>query len=301
LSHLCLLFATIGRHRAGQLRPLGIRNLCARLTGTSRSACCSPISPVYIPLSNSPASPTPRCICHLCAHCHISAGSTLPFNSITSRTPVMPVRDRAKRIWNRIHPSSSRNHTPVASSNASINDSGTSEPPLPSSSNTVVVSNESGPPANLSPSAGTRTVPTSNIGIAPLALTSRVTTPAAANTANEPLAPSAEAAPSQLAPPSSSSPASKQDINAGVPHSGHVIPPSPRSLSDITPIHVFSSPKKLEQNAKRMAWSGLKAFGEVLRSGASTLGPLKTAVEGITGCIEFFEVRVPITYLISYM
>jgi hypothetical protein len=210
----------------------------------------------------------------------------------------MPVRDRAKRVWNRIHPSSPRNRTPVASSNASVNDYGTNETPLPSSSEPVVVSNDSRVPAYLSPSAGTRTVPTSNIGIAPLALTPRVTTPAATDTVNELLAPSAETAASQLAPPSSSSPASKQDTNPGVPHSAHIIPPSPRSLSHITPIHVLFSPKKLEQNAKRMAWSGLKAFEEVLRSGASTLGPLKTAVEGISGCIELFEVRVPISYLI---
>jgi hypothetical protein len=283
------------------LSPLGIQNLCARLAVTSRSACCSQISAAHIPLSNSSASPAPRWICHLSTHCHISTGFTLSFDSITSQTTVMPARDRAKRIWNRIHPSSSRNRTPVASINASVNDSGTNETLLPSSSDPVVVSNDSEPPAYLNPSAGARTVPTSNIGIAPLVLTSRVTIPAAANTVNEPLAPSAEAAASQLAPPSSSSPASKQNANAGVPHSGHVIPPSPCSLSDITPNPVLSSPKKLEQNAKIIAWSGLKAFGEVLRSGASTLGPLKTAVEGISGCIELFEVRVPITYLISYM
>jgi hypothetical protein len=58
-----------------------------------------------------------------------------------------------------------------------------------------------------------------------------------------------------------------------------------------------SSSTKVDQNAKKMAWTGLKAFGEVLKSSASTFGPLKTAVEGISGCVELFEVRVMITYL----
>jgi hypothetical protein len=56
------------------------------------------------------------------------------------------------------------------------------------------------------------------------------------------------------------------------------------------PTSVTNPPAAIEKNSTKMAWSGLTALGQVLKASASTFGPLKSALEGISGCVEIFEV-----------
>jgi hypothetical protein len=49
-------------------------------------------------------------------------------------------------------------------------------------------------------------------------------------------------------------------------------------------------------NAKQTAWAGFKTFLKLLNASADAFGPLKSAVGGISQCIEIFEV-----YSISYL
>jgi hypothetical protein len=57
------------------------------------------------------------------------------------------------------------------------------------------------------------------------------------------------------------------------------------------PTSVTHPPAAIEKNSTKMAWPGLTALCQVLKASASTFGPLKSALEGISGCVEIFEVR----------
>jgi hypothetical protein len=103
-----------------------------------------------------------------------------------------------------------------------------------------------------------------------------------------------EAGPVIVPTVSSSTEAAPQTTSRAITE--HLTPTVHHTLPE--PKSVSSSSTTIEQNASKMTWAGLKAFGEVLKSSASTFGPLKAAVEGISGCLELFEVHLPITYLV---
>lgn len=52
------------------------------------------------------------------------------------------------------------------------------------------------------------------------------------------------------------------------------------------------SPSDAERSGKSTAWSGLKTLLVLLDKSADAFGPLKSAVGGILGCIDIYEVRI---------
>jgi hypothetical protein len=64
-------------------------------------------------------------------------------------------------------------------------------------------------------------------------------------------------------------------------------PPAHANLPDPAPTSSDLPSSKL--NAKNTAWAGLTNLTDVLKANA---GPIKSAVEAISGCVEVYEVRV---------
>jgi hypothetical protein len=46
------------------------------------------------------------------------------------------------------------------------------------------------------------------------------------------------------------------------------------------------------QSTANMAWAGLKNLARVLSRGVDEFGPLRSAVEAFSGCLEIYEVRI---------
>jgi hypothetical protein len=59
---------------------------------------------------------------------------------------------------------------------------------------------------------------------------------------------------------------------------------------------ILDTPPSTSQRIAHASWAGLNAFAGVLRSGANSFGPLKSAVDGIAACIEVYEVRAFIEF-----
>jgi hypothetical protein len=66
-------------------------------------------------------------------------------------------------------------------------------------------------------------------------------------------------------------------------------PPAPEFGGDPRPKNNSSKP-----TAPHIAWAGLKTLGGVLRGLGDMFGPLKSAVESISECVEVYEVRIQI-------
>jgi hypothetical protein len=55
-----------------------------------------------------------------------------------------------------------------------------------------------------------------------------------------------------------------------------------------------SAPQISQPNTKQPVWVGLKTLAGALEGVSSAFGPLKSAVEALSGCVEVYEVRLPI-------
>lgn len=74
--------------------------------------------------------------------------------------------------------------------------------------------------------------------------------------------------------------------------SGQRSPSQPINFGPVSPSPGPNKPPapSPERSAKNAAWAALKTSLGLLQESAKAFGPLKTAVGGISGCIEIFEV-----------
>jgi hypothetical protein len=76
--------------------------------------------------------------------------------------------------------------------------------------------------------------------------------------------------------------------------------PSPSAFGDnAVPALIVSEPPISEATVAHSAWTGLKTLGGVLKGWGDTFGPLKSAVEAISGCVKIYEVRIQVRFVLS--
>jgi hypothetical protein len=208
----------------------------------------------------------------------------------------MPLRDRAKRFYDRakghIH-QTSHDHTPEPSSVAATGESETGDNHnRPSSSSLAHFLRETVISAGLVTSTATTTLPTPSVSTSTGSVDATTSQPSQSNRVS--LSGSHNQSTAIIPPQTTGATTvvpSKQSLPSTIPHTTTQTPRS--KLQDFTSASPPSA--KASQDVTKVAWSGLKTIGQVLKSSASTFGPLKTAVEGIDGCVEIFEVHMLIT------
>ncbi|KAF8595115.1 hypothetical protein BDV93DRAFT_528918 [Ceratobasidium sp. AG-I] len=161
------------------------------------------------------------------------------------------IKRKFKRGIEKISRPPSTSHTPITSSSVSVNNSGATSALVPAAPLSVSVSGGLlAPPHPLSQS-GPNSVPQS-APATPIALPANLPAPVSQNN-------------------TSGSPAVQSGAPIQVTSSTTITTPGP------------------ERSVKGTAWSGLKTLLELLNESADAFGPLKSAVGGISRCIEIYE------------
>ncbi|KAF8594416.1 hypothetical protein BDV93DRAFT_529331 [Ceratobasidium sp. AG-I] len=161
------------------------------------------------------------------------------------------IKRKIKRGVDKISRTPSANHTLVASSSVSINQSEATSASVPAAAISVSVSGGLLAPPHSVSQSGPNSVPQS-APATPIALPANLPAPVSQNN-------------------TSGSPAVQSGAPIQVTSSTTITTPGP------------------ERSVKGTAWSGLKTLLELLNESADAFGPLKSAVGGISKCIEIYE------------
>jgi hypothetical protein len=89
-------------------------------------------------------------------------------------------------------------------------------------------------------------------------------------------------------------------IPVATPSESTLSGPSPSTFGNHpVPALIVSAPSISGSAAANTTWDGLKVLGGVLKGWGDTFGPLKSAVEDISECVEIYEVRIQVRFILS--